>query len=507
MKCLTTALAACAASLLVACQTPGVRVTGQNGEAPTWTGGQSETATSVSNFSGGSVITVAFNDDEPAQARIKYTATTREVLPGASLMGWSYSEDGGASWKYGGTVKPSDDWPVLWGDPGIASSGRDPRFVFMSSLAMPKGKIPASGSITGSVVDYIGGACIARSTDGGRTFSLRQCMHNNFEFYDGGNMASSTLGGIYAAFIATGSFRYDIYFARDENATFEKLPDPFPNCRMAMHPRIRVGYPGLAAGQPDPSLFVAGQIIDCKPGTVGKDKEGRDTPAAYGQIVINRFNRGAWGGPRIISFASAVNPTINLSDRTLRTGPQFSFDVGAPTVRDDGQPGDDEIRMLYTRSDGSRLWIEGSSCIFDLSQPCRTVPEWGTTPGFYNYSGDQFTPNVRAFPGFIGLDPAWQATFVSRDLDPRGNTVIIRRGPLSSLSNGAHFMLAFPLVGPLLVCPDNRGYWGDYDDLQLVGFTGGTARFMRTFTDSSAGCNKRWDYVAEHVHVGSATFP
>ncbi|MEA2626686.1 MAG: hypothetical protein QOD06_2731, partial [Candidatus Binatota bacterium] len=50
-----------------------------------------------------------------------------------------------------------------------------------------------------------------------------------------------------------------------------------------------------------------------------------------------------------------------------------------------------------------------------------------------------------------------------------------------------------------------RGYWGDYDDLQFVGFVEHTttAKFLRTFTDSSARCTKRWEYTSENVHVGS----
>jgi hypothetical protein len=334
-------------------------------------------------------------------------------------------------------------------------------------------------------------------------------MHNNFEFYDGGSMASTTAGGIFAAFIATDSGRFDIWSAKDENAQFVKLPDPFPNCRMAMHPRIRVGYPAIGLGEPDPSLFVAGQIIDCKQGALARDNPEQDNPGAFGQIIINRFHRGAWGTPRVISEPSAVNPDITLSDRKLRTGPQFSFDIGAASQRDNDMSGKDEIRMLYTRSNGQRLWVEGSFCLYDLSQPCRPAPEWGSTPGFYNYSGDQFTPNVRAFPGFFGLPPAWAATFVSRDHDPSGNTVQIRRGFLAALANGTRFLISSILVYPLLVCSDTRGYWGDYDDLQFVGFApnSSAARFLRTFTDSSAGCTKRWEHLAEHVHVGSAAFP
>ena len=83
------------------------------------------------------------------------------------------------------------------------------------------------------------------------------------------------------------------------------------------------------------------------------------------------------------------------------------------------------------------------------------------------------------------------------------------RGTPAALSSGLRFLIAFNLVGPMLVCSDIRGYWGDYDDLEFIGFVPDTttARFLHTFTDSSAGCTKRWQYTAEAVHVGSAIFP
>ena len=486
--------------LLSGCAPGFVAVTGQDPRAATWGGTQSETATSVSYFRG-QVITVAYNGEDPSDGKIQYTATTRTVLPGATLMGWSYSEDRGRTWRHGGNVAPNDDWPVLWGDPAITASERDSRFVFMSNLAVPRRKLPSSGRISGSLVPYIGGACIARSTDGGRSFSLYQCVHADFEFYDGGSMASSKDGGIYAAFIATDSWRYDIWYARNESSPFTRLPNPFPTCRMAMHPRIRVAYPAIGLGGPDPSLFVAGQIESCTRGTLGSDG-----PGGYGQVVINRYHRGRWGAPRVISYPSAVNPDVVLSDRLLRTGPQFSFDVGAPSSRGDDQPAGDEVRLLYTRSDGRRLWVEGAYCDYALSRPCRPAPEWGSTPGQSSIRGDQFTPNVRAFPGFLTIPPQWAATYVSRDADPGGNTVSVRHGKLVMFPNGSRVLLTTHLTGPMLVCPDNRGYWGDYDDLQFIGFPpdGTDPQFIRTFTSSAAGCTRRWEHTSEHVHIGSA---
>lgn len=487
---------------LVGCASDGLKVTGQNPEQPTWNGNQSETAIAVGRVGPSEYIVVTYNDDT-ASNKIQYTPTTRKVLPGATLMGWSYSEDGGSNWKYGGRVTPNAEWPVLWGDPAITASGRDPRYVFMSNLAVPAKLMPADG-ISGSLVSGIGGACIARSTDGGRTFGLYQCVHKNFEFYDGGTMASSTRGDIYVAYISVDGDRYDVWHTASETGTFQMLPNPFPGCRMATHPRIRVGYPPISLGGPDPSLYIAGQIESCDKGVLDVVETG-----AFGQIIINRYHNGAWGKPRVISYPSQVNPDIVLFDRTLRTGPQFTFDVGTA-----GEKGNDHIRMLYTRRDGAsgRLFVEGTFCKDDLSAPCGYAPEWGSTPGYYSYQGDQFSPNIRAFPGFLTIPSAWMVTFASRDHDPAGNTVKIRRGVPMVLSGGARILISFNLTNPRLVCPDSqpgRGYWGDYDDLQFVGFAQGSvnAQFLRAFSDSSAGCIKRWAFTSEHLHVNAVRFP
>jgi hypothetical protein len=472
---------------------------------PSWAGTQAETATAVANFAGKNIITVAFNDEPASQGKITYTPTTRVVAKGASMMGWANSEDGGATWKYGGNVPATDDWPVLWGDPGITSVGSDQRFVFMANLAVPKSLMPADGTIEGGIGNFIGGACIARSKNGGKTFTMYQCVHESFGFYDGGSMASSTKGDVYAAFINIDNNReYSIWHAKSPDDPFVKLPHPFPGCTMATHPRVRVGYPPLSLGQPDVSLFVAGQIETCKAGVLAEKQ-----PGGFGQIIINRYHNGSWGTPRVASNPSAVNPDITLSDRMLRTGPQFSFDIGAASQDDEGNGRNDEIRFLYTRKDGSRLYVEGSYCRFDLSQPCKAAPEWGSTPGYYSYKGDQFAPLVRAFPGFLTIPSAWAGTFATRDHAPSGNTVAIRRGSLAVLPNGARLMIGFDFVEPHLVCGDDRGFWGDYDDLAFIGFAPSSvnARFLRTFTDSSAGCAKQWEFTSDAVHVSAAAFP
>ena len=82
----------------------------------------------------------------------------------------------------------------------------------------------------------------------------------------------------------------------------------------------------------------------------------------------------------------------------------------------------------------------------------------------------------------------------------------IHQGNLAVLPNGTRILLPFKLIKSHLVCSDLRGYWGDYDDMELVGFTSSqTAIFMRAFSDSSQGCTKRWEYTSHHLHVSSAT--
>jgi hypothetical protein len=223
--------------------------------------------------------------------------------------------------------------------------------------------------------------------------------------------------------------------------------------------------------------------------------------------VINRYANGNWGLTRAACHNVPSYPLITLSDRTLRTGPQFSFDVGSATL------GNDEIRVVCTTKDPQtgRLFLETSFCPLDLSSGCLDAPGWSTsTKNSSGYVGDQFNPLVEAFPGFFSISPIWKVSFLSREDDPKGNKVGVQEGNLGFLpdpdpAKRQRVFLEFDLVTAQVICPDNRGYWGDYDDLRIYGFEGGYTQLIRTETDSSAGCSKRWDTTSEQVHVSSAT--
>src|SRR5664279_3525301 len=118
-------------------------VTGKQGD-PTASGTQTETSATTTLVNGKvSRIVVAYNDDTNDGTLVTYTSSTRHINSGASNMGWSYSDDGGTNWTYGGKIKPPPGWAVLWGDPATTTSQTNFNVAFMSNLAMPNGKVPS----------------------------------------------------------------------------------------------------------------------------------------------------------------------------------------------------------------------------------------------------------------------------------------------------------------------------------------------------------------------------
>jgi hypothetical protein len=471
------------------CEKSGVPVTGEKTGA---TEGQSETSITTAFANKQHIVVVAYNDGTNSAQTIQYTDTTRKILPGASLMGWSYSLDEGQTWTYGGKVQPPAGWSVLWGDPASTTSDAAYSYVFMANLAIPNSKMPPGG-IDGSVIvsgadSYIGGACIARSTNGGINFQSYQCVSNTTKnnvpnsekghFYDGGSMASSTQGDIYAAFVDITTNQIDVWRSPSINGQFAQLAPPFPNMSIYSHPRLRVNHA-------DGALYVAAQ-------------------AGNSAVYINRFANGQWGAPVAASNPGVIYPSIAFkSGLAVRTGPQFSFDIGGAS----DESGSDAVRVMYTDFDDEkkRFYVTGSYCSRTLSG-CWPAPEWGTTPGNLNTPGDQFNPNVKAWAGFIGLPPIWKASYLDRDGAPN-DAVTLRQGNLAYFPDGGRVFLPFAVMPDKPVCPDNRGYWGDYNDMAHLGFKDDVAQFIVALSDSSQGCDKRQQYDSHHLHVRSVVFP
>jgi hypothetical protein len=496
-----TTIALIGASAMVAgCScAPGVPVTGRDDKDLTFTGTQAETAAASALAGEHPIIVVTYNDDtreiNPAtqQPYVQYPSSNRIVYPGASLLGWSYSGDGGKTWTYGGKVRPGLGVAALWGDPAIVTSKYSPNLVYISALAADSAIVPASGHSGGMATS---GACIARSTNGGINFSLFQCFGSNRDFYDGATLAAAGSGGdhrIFAAYWDIPNARMDVWQSVDGLLAFTKLGDPFPGLRMTLHPR-------LAYDDKTGALLIAGMAFN----PVGNDI----------RIYLNRLVGNQWGVPKLASQA-ITGVEIPVGTHRIRTASGFSFDVGTPSVRrlDPRQFTtfyQDAIRLAYTTRDAvtQRIYVRGTGCSRDLSV-CNDEPNWGTTPGNFNTTGHSWSPTVRASPSVPGSPAVWKLTY--QTTDDRPDRVSIKQGNLSRNAQGVAVFQPQPLMDPRIVCPDLRygsaGYWGDYDESAYVGFgQGGAHEFLLAFSDSSKGCISQSNFNSTHVHVRAVRF-
>jgi hypothetical protein len=72
--------------------------------------------------------------------------------------------------------------------------------------------------------------------------------------------------------------------------------------------------------------------------------------------------------------------------------------------------------------------------------------------------------------------------------------------------DGQPFSLPVDIVQNSPVCSDRRGYWGDYDGFVPSRVNGDTVEFTRFMTDSSLGCDTRWQFMAKRQHVRAVTY-
>jgi hypothetical protein len=198
---------------------------------------QAETRISVQTFAapGPTIVDVVYNDFTgewannlpPPQGFITYDASGNSTwYPGASVMGYSVSTDGGGSFSYPPLptkLRPPNygqpgGWDLLRGDPSITSSLYDQHYVYMANLATSDAALQSVGGVMVNGNAPIDGACIARSTDAGQTFhqiALGDCLAGSpgplgrFAAYDGSDMVADWNQNVYAAFADLTAQRFD----------------------------------------------------------------------------------------------------------------------------------------------------------------------------------------------------------------------------------------------------------------------------------------------------------
>jgi hypothetical protein len=476
---------------------------------------------------GNRVITVTYNDGTPPALcmpncielpKVHFTSGpggTRFVQKGASQLGWSYSTDDGQTWTNRRVLTPPSGQAVLWGDPAIATCPQPGcTDVFIANLAISEASFDAHAfdhptygpSLVGGLT-AIDGACIARSTDGGKNFSIQQCVTNNGHFYDGGSIAMGSADGpIYAAWWDTDTALINVWRSPSPGQPFVRIASPPLNANM--HPRIR------ADGE---ALYVAAQ------------------ESSTDRVFMSRWNGTSWGAAKLFATV-AYRPDIDFSNHGVRTGPQFSFDVAYGSAASgsascvstsdcvaelctgggtclarcvSGQcKWEDQIRMAYTYKNSSNYYNIGVVASGRDLANVRNVPEWGVGWG----AGDRYNPVMTAFRGaaFIA-GPEWHMAYQTRAANPSGNTVALEHSRIYFFPNNFPFALHQGATAYQSVCPDLRsgqaGYWGDYNDIAWLGFnSSGRARWIATYTDSFDGCPTQYNFFSKHVHVGAAVF-
>jgi hypothetical protein len=425
------------------------------------------------------VVTYNAEDSLPY---LEYTAADRFIMKNASLLAWAdWRTDGVVTHE--GRVRPPAGWSVLWGDPAVERNRADRNFLYIANLAVPDNKWPSQQYIQGPITtsqaglcgSFIGGACIARSTNDGQTFTVSSgnCIKRTSaacpagHFYDGASLAPTFnvsggtvtgTGRMFAAFNDVTRGRHDVYQQQIIGGSFLKVTDF--NVPVILHPRLRYGRTKPNAGVDAGALYMLYQQQDGRLGLARYDGGG----GLNGPWAI-----ATWTAP---VTAISQNPVVLAPGLELRTGPEYDFDIGYNDANVQ------EIRIVYTVSDpDGRLHVNGASCVVNFpTVTCSPKAVWSTQ--FLFPTRQQWNPRI-SFGNHPAGGAVWHYSFY-HSVPGTGNVEVWK----TRVTNSS--MGPVQLQEPAqLACPDNRGYWGDYDN--MVPTIGG--QFLRPFTDSShAGC-------------------
>ena len=417
--------------------------------------------------SDGTLVVTANQDDLPPF--MEFPPGSRIVRPGVTMLGYRRYNPTTNTILNQNIVINTANWSGLWGDPGIIRHRQNSNQMYITNLGIPANKFPASGQIVGSIAPttlpanmcgaYLGGACIARSTNSGALFTLApaDCIRRVDagcpfgHFYDGTDLETGTSGQVYAAFNDTNRSRIDMWMATSQTGTFALVTDT--SIVSSSHPRLRVSPGGV------PYLAVT----------------------SGGNLMLTRYNggttrTGTWS-PAVTVATGVTQAVVALSDRSLRLGPQYDLAI-APN-----EQGVEEVRLAYTVLVNGQHKVRISHCTTGATITCANPSQWRTD----NQAGKQWGPSITTGLRANGTRH-WSVSFYSTATNPGSNLVDLWGGLAEK--PGAAALILFKTELAQVPCPDSRaggGYWGDYDEMSV----GGSGLVYRAFSDSSAGNCRR----------------
>jgi hypothetical protein len=414
----------------------------------------------------GTLVLTANEDDVPPF--MEFPPGSRIVRPGVTMMGYRRYNPTTNALLNVGTVFNTANWSGLWGDPGVTRHRNQTSRMYLTNLAIPANKFPASGQIVGSIApdglpanmcgSYIGGACIARSSNSGALFTLAaaDCVRRVDatcpfgHFYDGADLETGSVGQVYAAYNDTNRSRIDVWMAQNQLGPFGLVTDtPIVS---SSHPRLRVspssGLPYLAV-------------------------------TSGGNLRLTRYDgvlsrTGAWSAP--VTVATGITQSaVVLSDRSIRLGPQYDLAIGP------NEQGVEEVRLVYTVLVNGQHKVRVSHCSTGAVITCANPVQWRTDA----QAGKQWGPAITTGVREGGATRHWSISYYSTISNPGSNLVDLWGG-LVEKTAAAAALLSFKAERAQVPCPDSRaggGYWGDYDEMS----SGPSGLVYRGFSDSSAG--------------------
>jgi len=365
------------------------------------------------------------------------------------------------------------DGGALWGDPAIASSGQ---YVVASSLHIPVGRFP-KGPIVGSHVaieqtnnedieDFLGGACIARSFDYGGTWSMQQadCVTDQGHFYDGGAVAVSSQGDLFAAFndAEDGVNQIDVWRTNGPGGSFFQTEDPFPFKAMDTHPRMRFSSAGVA-------YLMA---IDTS-----------------GNLWLNRYVSRAWQTPTLAASGATYYNIVVVNNMNIRQAAGFDFSVFSSPL-----DGSTQLLFVYTKLVNNKSVLQSGACSANSAGTWSCSIVAGATS---NPAVDCYNPAIATGSYSVPHGPSVPSTKITyqRTLST-GNKLALHVSPWDFSTTVVR------VSGWQAPCSTYRGYWGDYDSMAV-----GADGFHRVFSDSTGATCARQNYTSTPLGVSESVIP
>lgn len=490
-------------------------------------GEQSEAVVAVAGAGASGTIVVQFNDfaiDEAFPGGPEYTLIDdgEGILArrGMSLMGYSVSTDGGATYDYRGKVRPPPGWSMISGDPAIAVDPGDPSIVYMTDLAISD---VAWDAATGGKDELLNpshhgdGVCVARSTDAGFSFPevtcvarppalVPLCTPGSSVCVDHTAVGVDGAGRLYVAaeiFHANGQHDAIIHVWRSPGgASWSALaPLPIePPALMEIEPTIVTAADG--------AVWIAGATTGFpRDIAVNEQPAGSDDFRVAGYLVGNAGLSNYTGG-----FQERV---VTAPDTSFRVGRTFTLAVGIHEEKPD-------IRVVYSakRPEDKSFFLAALHCAIGLDpvRTCIREPAWETE----SWPGHQFMPTMSrglAAPhrfdvafltsdGGVDVDHVIQVASFSTAWSPPEAA----SGPgVAAAENPSRLTpVDWPVCGrrskanPL---SNYNGYWGDYLGTAQGNDAAGFPFSVSAFSDSRAekAC-VRGDKFADPLHVAAAVW-